>query len=52
MKLLVYKDVNPKMGDEQIIDWAVREERVIVTTDNNFEQMIWLQQKSIVVFYA
>lgn len=40
------KDVNPKMGDDEIIDWAVREERVIVTTDNDFEQMIWLQQKN------
>ncbi|MFN9648492.1 MAG: DUF5615 family PIN-like protein [Pseudanabaena sp.] len=40
------KDVNPRMGDDEIIAWAVREERVIVTTDNDFEQMIWLQQKN------
>jgi len=40
------KDVNPRMGDDEIIAWAVREERVIFTTDNDFEQMIWLQQKN------
>jgi len=25
------KDVNPRMGDDEIIAWAVREERVIFT---------------------
>ncbi|MFN9885686.1 MAG: DUF5615 family PIN-like protein [Pseudanabaena sp.] len=45
-KVACVKDVNPRMGDDEIIAWAVREERVIVTTDNDFEQMIWLQQKN------
>ncbi|WP_017319381.1 DUF5615 family PIN-like protein [Mastigocladopsis repens] len=36
---------DPTMADEQILEWAVRESRVIVTTDNDFEQMIWLQKK-------
>jgi predicted nuclease of predicted toxin-antitoxin system len=39
-------DVNPKMGDDDIIAWAVKEDRIIITTDVDFEQMIWLQQKS------
>ncbi|AFZ37837.1 hypothetical protein Sta7437_4368 [Stanieria cyanosphaera PCC 7437] len=39
-------DVNPQMKDETILEWAIREQRVIVTTDNDFEQMIWQQQKS------
>lgn len=38
-------EVNPKMSDDDIIAWAVREERIIITTDVDFEQMIWLQQK-------
>lgn len=45
-KVACVKDVNPRMGDDEIIAWAVREERVIFTTDNDFEQMIWLQQKN------
>ncbi|MEI6430520.1 MAG: DUF5615 family PIN-like protein [Pseudanabaena sp. ELA607] len=39
-------DVNPKMDDDDIIDWAVGEDRIIITTDVDFEQMIWLQEKS------
>jgi predicted nuclease of predicted toxin-antitoxin system len=39
-------DINSRMGDDDIIAWAVREERIIITTDVDFEQMIWLQQKS------
>ena len=34
-------EVDPKMIDEDILAWAVREQRVILTTDNDFEQMIW-----------
>lgn len=33
-------DRNPKMRDQDILDWAVAENRVILTTDNDFEQMI------------
>ena len=29
-----------------ILSWAVREHRIIVTTDNDFEEMIWRQGKS------
>ena len=39
-------DIDPQMEDERILEWAVREQRVIITTDNDFEQMIWQQQKS------
>ncbi len=37
--------VNSKMSDDAILDWAVREERIIITTDSDFEQMIWLQSR-------
>ncbi|MDF5729794.1 MAG: DUF5615 family PIN-like protein [Rhizonema sp. PD38] len=33
-------DTDPQMSDEKILDWAVVSDRIIVTTDNDFEQMI------------
>ena len=38
-------DVDARMTDQAILDWAVREKRIIITTDSDFEQMIWLQRK-------
>jgi len=31
---------NPRMRDEEILDWAINERRIIVTTDQDFEKMI------------
>ena len=36
---------DPRMRDDKILSWAVRERRIIVTTDNDFEEMIWWQGK-------
>jgi len=36
---------NPRMSDNEILSWAVIEQRIIVTTDNDFEEMIWRQGK-------
>jgi len=36
---------DPGMRDDEILSWAVRERRIIVTTDNDFEEMIWRQGK-------
>jgi predicted nuclease of predicted toxin-antitoxin system len=36
---------DPRMSDNEILSWAVRERRVVVTTDNDFEEMIWRQGK-------
>jgi predicted nuclease of predicted toxin-antitoxin system len=38
-------DVDPKMSDSDILVWAVTEQRIIITTDSDFEQMIWLQER-------
>lgn len=38
-------DVDPKMTDSAILEWAVKEQGIIITTDSDFEQMIWLQDK-------
>lgn len=37
---------DPRISDDEILSWAVREHRIIVTTDNDFEEMIWRQGKS------
>jgi predicted nuclease of predicted toxin-antitoxin system len=37
---------DPRMSDDDILSWAVRERRIIVTTDNDFEEIIWRQGKS------
>jgi len=37
---------DPKMSDTKILDWALKEHRIIITTDNDFEEMIWRQGKS------
>ena len=34
--VICVRDVNPEMDDD-IIAWAVRENRIIITTDNDFE---------------
>ncbi|MEA3349074.1 MAG: DUF5615 family PIN-like protein [Chloroflexota bacterium] len=36
---------NPRMLDEDILTWAVEEHRIIVTTDQDFEEMIWREGK-------
>lgn len=34
-------NVDPRMGDDDILTWAVLEQRVIITTDQDFEEKIW-----------
>jgi predicted nuclease of predicted toxin-antitoxin system len=36
---------DPRMSDNKILDWAMEDHRIIVTTDNDFEEMIWRQGK-------
>ena len=36
---------DPRMRDDDILDWAVKDKRIIITTDNDFEEMIWRQGK-------
>lgn len=30
-----------RMSDEEILEWAIAEQRIIVTTDKDFEAIIW-----------
>jgi len=36
---------DPRMSDNEILNWAVGERRIIITTDNDFEELIWRQGK-------
>ena len=38
-------DADCRMTDASILAWAVRENRVIITTDLDFEEMIWLERR-------
>jgi len=35
-----------RMADDAILQWALTENRIIVTTDQDFEEMIWREQKT------
>ena len=37
---------NPRMEDEAVLRWAKRERRILVTTDKDFEEMVWQEGKA------
>ncbi len=39
------EEVDPRMGDDRVLEWALREKRIIITTDQDFEEMIWRENK-------
>ena len=39
-------DRDPRMADDAVLRWAVRDHRVIVTTDQDFEEMVWREGKA------
>lgn len=40
------RDVDPRLADNKILEWAVMENRILVTTDQDFEEMIWQEKKN------
>jgi len=38
-------DKDARMSDDDVLQWAVKEHRILVTTDNDFEEMVWRQGK-------
>jgi predicted nuclease of predicted toxin-antitoxin system len=38
-------DRDARLSDDEILRWAVEEQRVIITTDKDFEEMIWRRGK-------
>ena len=43
--VLLVEGVNPRMGDDQVLQLALREKRIIITTDQDFEEMIWREKR-------
>jgi len=43
--VLLVEEVDPRMGDDKVLDWALREKRIIITTDQDFEEMIWREKR-------
>ena len=43
--VLLVKDTDPKMQDDHVLEWARREKRIIITTDQDFEEMIWREKR-------
>ena len=39
------REFDAKMPDDKILSWAVQEQRIIITTDRDFEEMIWREGK-------
>jgi predicted nuclease of predicted toxin-antitoxin system len=39
------RNKDPRMKDDDILHWAVSEKRIIITTDTDFEEIIWRQGK-------
>ncbi|MEZ4862145.1 MAG: DUF5615 family PIN-like protein [Caldilineaceae bacterium] len=35
-----------RMKDEDILAWAVQEQRIVITTDQDFEEMIWRERRA------
>jgi predicted nuclease of predicted toxin-antitoxin system len=38
-------NVDSRMSDDAILSWALAEQRIIVTTDKDFEEMVWREAK-------
>jgi predicted nuclease of predicted toxin-antitoxin system len=39
-------DQDPRMSDDAILEWATHEKRIIVTTDRDFEEMVWREGRA------
>lgn len=40
------REVDARMTDDRILAWAVEENRILVTTDQDFEEMIWQEKRN------
>ena len=39
------RSIDPRMPDHAVLECAFKENRILVTTDKDFEEMIWQQRK-------
>jgi len=40
------RELGPDPGDEALLDWAAKETRILVTIDNDFGELIYLENLS------
>lgn len=45
-EVLLVRDRDPQLGDEEILHWADQERVVLITNDKDFGRHIFLRQKS------
>jgi len=45
-------DVDSRMEDSRILQWAWREKRALITTDQDFEEMVWRERNSTMAYCA
>lgn len=38
-------DVDPRMEDQKVLEWALHEKCILITTDQDFEEVIWRENK-------
>jgi predicted nuclease of predicted toxin-antitoxin system len=43
--VLMVEDIDPKMEDDEVLKWAQQEKRILITTDQDFEEMIWQEKR-------
>jgi predicted nuclease of predicted toxin-antitoxin system len=43
--VLQVRSVDARMKDDKVLQWAVSEERIIITTDQDFGEMIWRENR-------
>lgn len=43
--VLQVADVDPRMEDSRILRWAWHEKRTVITTDQDFEELVWQEKK-------
>jgi len=43
--VLLVADVDSRMEDHKVLQWALHEKRILITTDQDFEEMIWRERR-------
>jgi predicted nuclease of predicted toxin-antitoxin system len=43
--VIMVEDNDPKMKDEKVLQWAQQEKRILIATDQDFEEMIWRENR-------
>ena len=43
--VLQVTDVDPRMEDDKVLQWALHEACILITTDQDFEEMIWRENR-------